>query len=313
MNILWIKDGKIGHEKQVKILLDELKKSLEITISEFIIQPFSVKNFILSFFNRHLENKDNFDMVIGAGHSTYMKVLSFKKDSQSKPLLISVLVPSISKNKFDLICAPSHDSYKIKNTSNVIFYEGSLAKVSHVDPSIDIGMVAIGGINKHYVFDEAHISKQIEYMLSIHPSKTWYIFNSRRTSQLMNDKLQKIADKNKKTVIVSYDNKELNFSFDDTLSSASVKLISQDSVNMVYEALSSKGETYIFDMDSKNKNNKVVKQVNKLVKNKQIGFIEYSDLTPGLKKMNLKTQNKFNEVHAEVEKVAYKVLQKLQQ
>jgi hypothetical protein len=29
--------------------------------------------------------------------------------------------------------------------------------------------------------------------------------------------------------------------------------------------------------------------------------------------MNLQTQNKFNEVHAEVEKVAYKVLQKLQQ
>ena len=27
MNVLWVKDGKIGHEKQVKVLLDELSKT----------------------------------------------------------------------------------------------------------------------------------------------------------------------------------------------------------------------------------------------------------------------------------------------
>ena len=32
MNILWIKDGKIGHEKQVKTLLDELSKTNNISI-----------------------------------------------------------------------------------------------------------------------------------------------------------------------------------------------------------------------------------------------------------------------------------------
>ena len=34
MNILWLKDKKIGHEKQVKALLDELSKSREINIIE---------------------------------------------------------------------------------------------------------------------------------------------------------------------------------------------------------------------------------------------------------------------------------------
>ena len=32
MNILWIKDGKKGHEKQVKVLLDEISKNIEIKI-----------------------------------------------------------------------------------------------------------------------------------------------------------------------------------------------------------------------------------------------------------------------------------------
>ena len=34
MNVLWVKDKKIGHEKQVKALLDELSKSNEINIFE---------------------------------------------------------------------------------------------------------------------------------------------------------------------------------------------------------------------------------------------------------------------------------------
>ena len=34
MNILWIKDGKLGHEKQVKVLLDELSKTIDIKVYE---------------------------------------------------------------------------------------------------------------------------------------------------------------------------------------------------------------------------------------------------------------------------------------
>ena len=34
MNILWIKDGKKGHEKQVKALLEELSKTISIKVYE---------------------------------------------------------------------------------------------------------------------------------------------------------------------------------------------------------------------------------------------------------------------------------------
>ena len=34
MNILWIKDGKKGHEKQVSVLLEELGKNININIYE---------------------------------------------------------------------------------------------------------------------------------------------------------------------------------------------------------------------------------------------------------------------------------------
>ena len=32
MNILWVKDGKLGHEKQVQALLEELSKEIQINV-----------------------------------------------------------------------------------------------------------------------------------------------------------------------------------------------------------------------------------------------------------------------------------------
>ena len=35
MNILWVKDGKLGHEKQVQALLHELSKEIQINVIEY--------------------------------------------------------------------------------------------------------------------------------------------------------------------------------------------------------------------------------------------------------------------------------------
>ena len=127
----------------------------------------------------------------------------------------------------------------------------------------------------------------------------------------MNDHLSFLANENNNVLIVLNDDINLDISFDETISSASVKLVSQDSMNMVYEALSSKGNTYVFDMDSLDKDNKIVSQINRLISNREVGSIEYLNMTDGLNKMQLKPQKEFNDVYAEVEKLAYKLLKKL--
>ena len=45
MNILWVKDGKLGHEKQVEALLEEIGSSQDINITE--IKVSTVLNQIL--------------------------------------------------------------------------------------------------------------------------------------------------------------------------------------------------------------------------------------------------------------------------
>ena len=185
MNILWIKDGKKGHEKQVQALLDELSKTININIYEERYHVSSLKRFFdtlhhatsyvfkkydsYNIKNYHLSD---IHLLVGAGTNIHTRLLLLKKalkDIYDKDIFaISVLTPSLFKNEFDFICAPNHDEIKlIDNINNTIFFEGSLAKVSTQEPDDSIGFIGLGGVNKHFVFNEDDLIKQIEYILSL--------------------------------------------------------------------------------------------------------------------------------------------------
>ena len=360
MNVLWVKDKKIGHEKQVKALLDELSKSNEINIFEdeisitfeekLIGYLYSFNNKLGRLFNtlnnflgsgyeesfswyiQRLYKDKNIDIIIGAGHGTYTRILDLKealslklipaskiatkdfmsshyeKDKNNNIKAIAVLTPSFRLKEFDLICAPNHDSHRLKAIDNnkKIFYEGSLAKVYDQLPNEDIGFIGLGGKNKHFKFDVNNIFKQIQYITSLYPSKNWYIFNSRRTPKKLNKLITDYIEINKMTN-VSFENfNDINvYSYDEIISQSSIKVVTQDSVNMVYESLSSKGETILFNMDYM-KMNKIVKLVHNLLKNKKVGYIDDGDLADGLKAMKIVKQHD-RTLYAEVEKLAYSI------
>jgi mitochondrial fission protein ELM1 len=316
MNILWIKDGKLGHEKQVKVLLDELSRTIDIKVfeEEYIIGSFQritdIYNYATHqsnmFIPPHVKyHKKNIHLIIGAGSNVHARILQIKRglkhDFNDEVLAISLLVPSFFKKHFDLICAPKHDRHKLSG-HEAIYFEGSLAKVSIDAVDESIGLIAIGGKNQHYLFNINKIMEQIEFVTSIYPNKAWYIFPSRRTPHKMIQAIKKLAQTSKK-IIVSEDG------FDELLRKASIKIITQDSMNMVYESLSTKGSTVLFHMKYLRKN-KVINQMNELLHNKQVGYIEYNQMVKGLNKTKIHMQNPHHEVYAEVEKLAYKIKNK---
>ena len=321
MNILWIKDGKKGHEKQVQALLEELSKTIDIKIYEEEYHISSLKRFFDIFhhstsyvFKKYDSckiiksyNQNDIHLVVGAGSTIHTRLLLLKKalkDIFNKNIIaISVLTPSLFKNEFDYICAPKHDEMKLTNFKNTIFFEGSLAKVSTQEPDGGIGLIGLGGANKHFVFNEDDLIKQIEYILSLYPNKDWYLFSSRRTTELMINKIN-ILSNSYSNIIIDHE------SFDEIIKRASIKFITQDSMNMVYESLSTKGQTFVFNMKYKNEN-KITKQIKELLENKQIGFIENISMSDGLKKIKIQPQNPHHEVFAEVEKLSFQLADEL--
>ena len=315
MNILWLKDGKLGHEKQVQALLDEICKIEESNIHERKIENISFLSSLNPFKSEirkdcNILASHSIDMIVGAGHNTYSKILSYKKNLSPIPKAIAILVPSFRKKDFDFICAPQHDYEKLEKLKNVIFFEGSLSKVSTHPIDESIGFMGLGGKNNHYVFNEDSLLNQIQYIVSLFANKKWFIFNSRRTPESINIKITKLMKENSNINFINFITTTTP-SYNEILKLASIKIVSPDSMNMVYESLSTLGKSYLFDMKSKSLNNKIVKQINKLKINKQIGYLEESSLVTDLQQTKLHSQNEHNDVFAEVEKLAYKLLKEI--
>ena len=315
MNILWLKDGKLGHEKQVQALLDEICKIEESNIHERKIENISFLSSLNPFKSKirkdcNILASHSIDMIVGAGHNTYSQILSYKKNLSPIPKAIAILAPSFRKKDFDFICAPQHDYEKLEKLKNVIFFEGSLSKVSTHPIDESIGLIGLGGKNNHYVFNEDSLLNQIQYIVSLFPNKKWFIFNSRRTPESINIKITKLMKENSNINFLNFSTTTTP-SYNEILKLASIKIVSPDSMNMVYESLSTLGKSYLFDMKSKNLNNKIVRQINKLKINKQIGYLEESSLVTDLQQTKIHSQNEHNDVFAEVEKLAYKLLKEI--
>lgn len=316
MNILWIKDGKLGHEKQVRALIDEIANTIDINLTE--LTTGSKTNNIIEFISFGLiknnktkeEITKSYDLIIGAGTNAHLKMANLSK-TQSSAKIVSILAPHfLLRNKFHFICLPKHDSYKKFDQSKILYFEGSLSKVFDTGVDDKTGMIAVGGGNKHYKFNPISLIGQINYMVSLYPTKQWSVYNSRRTSKEMNDHLENLQNQFSNVSFIKITNKNSQEMYAKSIRTASIKLVTSDSVNMVYECMSSSGKTVLLNMEPK-KNNKIVKNINSLIHDRRIGYIESSKLADGLSSFSLKVQNEHMDILREVEKLSFRLIKKI--
>ena len=298
MKICWFKDSKIGHEKQVHAILDNLALTQDLLIEEIhISNPVWLELFL--YLLKIKPKQDSIpDIIIGAGSKTTIPMLRHKIHSKTK--VISVMKPQFFESKFDLIVAPRHDYKVVPN--NVFTYIGSIAKVN-INPELeDIGLIVVGGLNKHFNFDDDYLISQIDFVISLFPNTKWIVFNSRRTPKSFNERIKK-STSIEKFIDVTSNFEPLN----DYLPKAKFKFVTPDSVNMIFESLSSSGETYLFDMDSP-RENKITKLINEVKNNKYVGFLEEKYLENSeIKTISLNKPNTLHDTFREVEKVVYEI------
>ena len=307
MEIWWYKDNKIGHTKQVSVLIDELKKEFDVSLKEIKCKKsmlLDVFNLCSAFIVKDAHKKP--DILIGAGHSTYLKILADKvKYGGKKTKSIGIMKPSFLRSWFDLICAPEHD-YDKSIENNTYTFKGSLAKVIDEPPDNDLGLIAIGGVNNHYEFLNDEIYKQIEFIINLHQKDKWFIYNSRRTDRDLSIKLSALADNSSIEFIDVYNKSAPKLS--SVMSRASSKFVSPDSVNLVFESLSTQGSTYLLHLIKK-RNHKITKLMSNLILTRDVGHVESKNMTENLQTYSIKNPIDSHQTYAEVEKVAYKISQ----
>ena len=171
------------------------------------------------------------DLLLGAGHRTHWHLLAARRRWGGRIILL--MKPSLPLSWFDLCLVPEHD--KPPRRANVLVTSGVLNTIQPgAGQSADTGLVLLGGPSRHFKWDDDELLGQLEQLRAARPLRRWLLATSPRTPARL---LQRLAD---------WSGFEcLPFACTDraVLAECMARVgeiwVSEDSVSMLHEALSS--------------------------------------------------------------------------
>lgn len=172
--------------------------------------------------------------------------------------------PTLPLRFFDLCIIPEHDN--ARPHTNAITTRGVLnAVTSSSTQSPTTGLILIGGPSSHYKWSNENIVRQIHTILQHDSNRKWLLTTSRRTPSSFLSLLQSLAN-NSNLTIVPFEQTTPDW-VPTQLAAASQVWVSQDSVSMVYEALTSGAAVGLLDVPQTNPNssNRVTRGLAKLI------------------------------------------------
>ncbi len=248
LNIWRFKDGKPGHEKQTQGLIGALSKLRKLNVKDFqCASSFkNISNFIFGSFpdGRSIPSPH---ILIGAGHATHYPLLTAQKVFGGKSVII--MKPSLPYRMFDLCVIPSHDNPPYRK--NIIISEMPLPEnESTVPVSSDRGIFLIGGLSRHFMWNDEHLIDQIERIAN-DPSNSivkWKLSTSRRTPLSF---IHKLSRKNLRRVEIISHKDTPNSWIEKQLSSSRQAWVTQDSYSMICEAVNACGRVGVLELHRK--------------------------------------------------------------
>ncbi|MBB5188771.1 hypothetical protein HNQ57_003062 [Zhongshania antarctica] len=236
---VWVlTDGRLGHLNQLKGLVARLqaKRALAVSWLNIAEQGFSYTG--RAGLQAQFGCEQSPDWIIGAGSRTHLPLLWLKWLAGGKALVL--MRPSWPLFLFDAVCMPRHDSPP--NRQNVLATEGVM---NHIVPVTEgrnsaQGLILLGGINKHFVWDSEAVLAQVQQIAAASPGVAWLVSDSPRTPVGLLAKVAELDMVNIETI--AYQQTGSGW-LQANLAVVGQAWVSCDSVSMVYESISSGAPT----------------------------------------------------------------------
>ena len=234
--VLWrMLDGKSGHEAQTLGLVQALQRRCVIKVYNFsrMSRCKALSSWITGSFPDSAECEESPDLIIGAGHGTHLTMLAAKRATSGKTVVL--MKPSMPSSWFDFCFIPEHDQPALATHSYVT--KGVLNTVVRSDNQApDRGLILIGGPSTHYKWDTCDILQKIKEIVEADRSMVWTLTTSRRTPS---DCLSAVVGlKESNLEVVPFAQTKSGW-VNDRLNECGTAWVTEDSVSMVYESLTS--------------------------------------------------------------------------
>ena len=249
--VVWrFSDGKPGHDAQSCGLINALAHYRSLQVHEIAVNNtkycglYGLYDFIYKRFSAG-EQLPRPALLIGAGHATHWPLLLARRARGGR--LIVLMKPSLPKCWFDLCIIPQHDD--VVAGRGVFTTQGPLNSISPAH-CLDVkqGLFLIGGPSKHYAWSCSNMLQQIQQIARSTPEIHWLLTTSRRTPEAFLTALNAMQMSNLQVIPHSTTPSGWVAA---QLAKAAQVWVSEDSLSMIYEALTAGASVGLLHLPSK--------------------------------------------------------------
>ncbi|HEX9585473.1 MAG TPA: mitochondrial fission ELM1 family protein [Gammaproteobacteria bacterium] len=232
--VVWlVSDGKPGHDNQSLGLAEALGRLVDTeSLSVPAQRPGTAVRRWLTRRFPEVEGLPDPQLIIGAGHGTHATLLAARRCRGGRAIVL--MSPSLPPNCFDLCLVPAHDDAR---GPSIMRTSGPLNRVRPGTPPADgPGLILLGGPSRHFVWHDDQLFLQLTAVVDADPDRQWIVATSRRTPASL---LLRLKSMHRPGLEVMPHAKTGRDWLVARLAEAPRIWVSEDSISMIYEALTS--------------------------------------------------------------------------
>lgn len=239
--VAWlVTDGRPGHRTQLEGLLRALARHAAVDAHWIEVEPEfrwrAAFDALLKRFPAGAALPDP-DIVVGCGHAAHLATLAATRTRGGRSVIL--MTPSLPVSWFDLCVIPQHDLPPSR--PNVIATRGVLnMQRASVHQRPMQGLFLIGGPSRHHKWDEKTLITQLRQIVKETPGMRWALTTSRRTPESSRGLLKSLRGIG--VEVIPYEQTDSGW-VNDAITVSSQVWVTEDSVSMIYEALTSGAAT----------------------------------------------------------------------
>jgi len=247
---LWILgDGKPGHENQSLGLAEAMGRCVDCDVHRIPAKPWQEALKLGAALPKP-------DLIVAAGHSTHRLLWWLARRHRARSVVM--MRPSLPMGLFDMVIAPEHDfKSSHSNRANLLTTRGALNRVVPASgEGKGGGLVLLGGPSKHHGWDAEVMRGMLAEIAERTPNLE--VADSRRTPKGYIDTLDFITERH------SHHETPQGW-LAARLARAGEVWVTEDSVSMVYEALTGGAKVGVLPVPRIRENARVIQGLDKLV------------------------------------------------
>ena len=277
MHIVYVSDGKAGHRSQALGLFQAMQRQqANATFEEVSIHDLPIISLIKALFSsKNTLFEQAPDFIFGVGSHTHFRVWLLGKIFKKAKTVI-LMKPNLPIAWFNYAVIPEHDG--IPANSRVIVTRGALNPIRnenrHQKARI---LIALGGSSKRHQWNQEKVLLSVQQIVEHHPNSEIILTTSRRTPAKFIDILRQQSFA-KYLQICPVEQTPQGWIFEE-MQKAEAVWVTEDSVSMIYEALTAGCRVGVIAMD-RLKQDRITNSVDVLLEKKFIANVSDINLLP---------------------------------